>query len=440
MEREHAREDVVTVPSPWDEGKPLLSRAPPSLIPIDEALSHIFSCTNVVEGIENVPILDALGRVLAEDVVSPMNVPPFDRAAMDGYAVRASDTRGASEESPATLRVVGELEAGSASTLKVGAGDAIRIMTGALLPAGADAVVMVERTRPREDQVEILYESKEGKHVALCGENLRAGEIAVTKGSVIRPPEVGMLASIGIGRIPVHRRPRIAIISTGGEIEDLDEGLRLSPGKIWDANRYFIASQVSRAGGIPILLPTARDNQDELTSRLEEGLKADAIVTSGGVSMGKFDLVTRTLDEIGELIFWKVSMKPGKPVAFGRIGTSPVLGLPGNPLAAMIAFELFGRPMVLRLSGRKQYQRPSVKAVLETGLKREAKKTRIIAVSLSLSAGTYIARMAAGRHGSSRLLSMMGSHGLAVIPPGNDPLEAGSEVDVLLMDSLDNLP
>jgi molybdopterin molybdotransferase len=381
---------------------------------------------------ESVPILDALDRVLAEDVLADSDVPPLDNSAMDGFAVRAEDVSGASREQPARLRVVGELAAGQTTDQVVGAGEALRIMTGAPVPQGADTVVRFEDTRTDDGHVEILVPVKQGRNVRYAGEDVRRGSVVLHAGSIVRPQEVGMLANVGRTTVQVIRRPRVAILATGDEVVPIDA--QPGAGKIRNINSYSNAAQVRRHGGVPLLLGIARDQSAELGGKIREGLDAgaDLFVTSGGVSAGDFDLVKKVLAAEGQIDFWWVNMKPGRPMAFGTIGGIPLLALPGNPVAAMISLELFGRPAIRKMMGYTDWEWPAVTARLRDAVARKDNRRHYLRVRLQPGADGVEAVLT-GDQGSGILTSMVQADGLAVIPEDCDHLPAGSPVKVLLL-------
>ena len=351
------------------------------MITVEQALEKILSYVDVLEG-EPAPILDSLGQVIAEDINSDINIPPLDNAAMDGYAIRAEDTNDASGESPRFLHVIDTVIAGSISDHEVKPGTAIRIMTGAPIPNGADGVVKFEDTD--EDQrrksatdhsfaeIGILRKAKDGLCIRRAGEDVTKGSTIFEKGTVIRPSEVGVLASLGRSEVLVIRRPIVAILATGNELVNIDQPL--PRGKIYNSNTYSVAALVRHYGGIPKILGIALDSKDSLVTKIHEGLDADMLITTGGVSAGDYDIVKDVLVKEGEITFWTVRMKPGKPLAFGTIkgvGKSgatrdiPHLGLPGNPVSTMVTFELFARPSIFKMLGKKHFTKPTVEAVLE---------------------------------------------------------------------------
>jgi len=416
------------------------------MISVEEALDKVLSYVEVLEP-ERKSVLDCLGQVLAKDIYSTIDIPPLDNSAMDGFAVRAQDTRGASESLPIVLAVVGEIAAGSIPTREVGPGTAIRIMTGAPLPEGADAVVKFEDTdevnrkssRMDLSQIGILCEAKKGLNVRRRGEDIARGSLVLHKGTVLRPQEIGVLASLGLSAALVIRRPIVAILATGDELTAIDQPL--SPGKIYDSNTYTIAAEVSRYGGIPRILGIGRDSVESLGERIDEGLDADMLITSGGVSQGDYDMVKDVLAEHGEIGFWTVRMKPGKPIAFGVIKQTkgskqaklPHLGLPGNPVSSMITFEQFARPAMLKMMGKKILAKPTVRAIIEGDITDTGGRRVFARVIVTRRSGQYYASLA-GPQGSGILTSMVRANGVAVIPENSRGVKAGDMVEVQMLD------
>ncbi len=402
------------------------------MLSVEEALGRVLAAFRPLEA-ERVPLLETPGRVLAEDVYADMDIPPLANTAMDGYAVRAADTAGASAERPVRLRVVHDLAAGYTSDVTVTPGTAIRIMTGAPIPPGADAVVQFEDTAADGEEVLIFKGVMTGKNVRQAGEDVQKGALVLPRGSEIRPQEVGMLAALGHKEAWVHRRPRVAILATGDEVIEIDAPWQ--PGKIRNANSYSNAAQVLRYGGVPLLLGIARDDVAGLTARIRAGLEegADLFLTSGGVSVGDFDVVKKVLAAEGEMTFWRVRMKPGKPLAFGHLRGVPLLGLPGNPVSAMVAFELFARPAILKMLGKTHLDKPTVEATLLDEVRRKDDRRHYLRVTVERREEGYVARLT-GDQGSGILLSMVRAQGLAVIPEDVDHLPAGSRVSVVMLD------
>lgn len=402
------------------------------MMSVEEALERVLAHFRPLEA-EDVPLLGALDRVLAEDALSPINIPPLDNTAMDGYALRAVDTAGAGPDNPVWLRVTTELAAGYVAEETVAPGTAVRIMTGAPIPPGADAVAEFEVVDREGDEIVLRRPIALDRNVRHAGEDVRQGEMVLSSGTFLRPAEVGVLASLGRTRVRVVRRPRVAILSTGDEVAAPGEALR--PGQIYDANGYSVAAQTVRCGGEPILLGVARDRREELASKLAEGLSAgaDLLITSGGVSVGDFDMVKEVLAAEGRVEFWLVRMKPGKPLAFGLIRGVPLLGLPGNPVSAMVSFETFARPAILKMSGRTAFRRPQVEARLVDGLRRKDGRRHYLRVRVSRTGDGYEARLT-GDQGSGILTSMALANGLAVVSEERSWLPPGAAVPVILFD------
>ncbi|HEX6293074.1 MAG TPA: gephyrin-like molybdotransferase Glp [Herpetosiphonaceae bacterium] len=392
---------------------------------------------------ETVPLLQALGRVLAADVSADIDVPPFANSAMDGYAVLGADVQSAAVDRPVILRILGEVPAGGTADVAVEPGTAIRIMTGAPMPPRADTVVPFEETdegRPdalhQQGRVRVFKRVPVGASVRAAGEDVRAGTAVARRGTLIRPAEIGVLATVGAATVPVYRRPRVAILATGDELVDVSE--RPGPGQIRNANGYSNAAQVIAAGGEALQLPIARDTETELNDRLNEALAwgADLFLTSGGVSVGDYDVVKKVLQQRGNMEFWRVKMKPGKPVAFGHIADVPLLGLPGNPVSAMVVFELFGRPALLKMQGRDGYVRPVIRATFTGSLTDRADRRQYVRVRLEQrdgESGTLWVAHLTGEQGSGVLTSMMHADGLMIVPEGMTHVAPGSQLPVLML-------
>ncbi len=418
------------------------------MISVEEARSYILQHFHPLEA-ERVPMLDALDRVLAEDIVADTHVPPFNNSAMDGYAVRAEDIANASAKQPASLRVIGDVAAGHTAKRAVERGTAMRIMTGAPLPPGADTVVRFEETSEGvetrgagkdHDSVDILKAIPRGDNVRAAGEDIHAGEVVLPKGMVVRPAEIGVMASLGKKEVSVHRRPRVAILATGDELVAIDEPV--TPGKIRNSNEYSNAAAVLKAGGVPIRLGIGRDNIEDLTAKIHAGLdaNADLFLTSAGVSVGDYDMVKDVLNTEGEMHFWQVKMKPGKPLAFGVLRGNakpqrdvPLLGLPGNPVSAMISFEVFARPAILTMLGKTRLTRPSVRATLLEDVQNTANRRNFIRVVVEKRDGGYAARMT-GEQGSGILTSVSRANGLLIVPEDVVLVRKGEAVDVQMLD------
>jgi molybdopterin molybdotransferase len=346
---------------------------------------------------------------------------------MDGYAVQGTDVG-----RPTRLKVIGEVAAGTVIETPVGAGTAVRIMTGAPLPPGADTVIRFEDTRLDGEWVEVLEPYPPGRNARAAGEDVQAGQEVLSPGKVLRPQEIGMLAAVGRTDVAVIRRPRVAILATGDEVVPPDEAP--GPGKIRDANSYTVAAQVRRHGGVPLLLGIARDRETLVRASIRQALeqKADFIITSGGVSVGDFDLVKQVLAAEGQMRFWSLNMKPGRPLAFGIVQRIPLLGLPGNPVAAMLSTELFARPALRKMQGFVDWPWSSVTARLTEPMGRQDSRRRYLRVRLQQNEDGLFASTT-GDQGSGILSSLVQADGLAVIPEGAGPLPAGSSVEVLLL-------
>jgi len=411
------------------------------MVSVEEALQKILSCIDVLEP-ERKPILDSLGQVLAEDIRSTIDIPPLDNSAMDGYAVEAEDTHDASETSPKILSVTGEVAAGSMPRGEVKRGSTIRIMTGAPVPQGADAVVPFEdtdevaRKASHRDlsQIGILCEVRKGMNVRRKGEDIAEGSLVLKKGTVLRPSEIGVLASLGHPAVAVIRRPIISILATGDELTDIDQPLPV--GKIYNSNTYTIAAEVMRYGGIAKILGIGRDSIQSLMEKIDEGVDSDMFITCGGVSKGDYDVVKDVLAKCGEITLQTVCMKPGKPSAFGIIEKGdrkvPLLGLPGNPVSSMVTFEQFARPAILKMLGKSELAKPSIAAIMEDDIVNTDGRRIFSRVTVAKRNGKYYARVT-GPQGSGILTSMVKANGLAVIPENTKGVKKGDIVQVQML-------
>jgi molybdopterin molybdotransferase len=374
---------------------------------------------------EQVHLLQGVGRIVAEDQTAPWDIPPADNSAMDGYAFCFAAWSGG------PLRVVGFLPAGGCVTAVIGPGEVIKIMTGAPLPPGCDTVIPVEEVELDGDLIRLAGKVTPGSHVRPRGEDLCRGEVAVAAGSVLRPQEIGMLSAMGKTTVRVFRRPQVAILSTGDEL--LEPGSPLSPGRIINSNSYSLAAQVIEAEGVPLMLGIAPDSRETTMEKIAAGLHADLLVTTGGVSVGDRDFVKDSIEALGgTLLFSKVDMKPGKPVAFAMVQGKPVIALPGNPVAAMVAFEQFARPALLKMMGRSRLFRPQVRATLEEKVENRGERPHLVRGLVTLADGRYLVTTT-GNQSSGRLSSLTRGNGLILLHP-SVMLPAGAEVEVQLLD------
>ena len=378
-----------------------------------------------------VSVRDALGLVTTRDMVAGEAVPPFANTAMDGYAVRADDTEGAGPEAPVRLTVAGELPAGRAPTQPVGEGEAIRIMTGAPMPDGADSVVMVEYTERDGDAVRVLHAARPGDHVRAAGGDLAAGDLVFPAGTVLGPAHLGVLTSSSFDDVEVVPRARVGVLSTGDELVERGP---MRPGQIRDSNRPMLLAQVADAGADAADLGLAPDDESIITRTLEDALAScDAVLTSGGVSVGDFDYVKTALGRLGRMQSWQVAIKPAKPLAFGVIDGTPVFGLPGNPVSSLVSFELFARPALLQMMGHAARFRPEVTATAERAMPRKPDgKLHLDRVRVRAEGDSYFAART-GDQASNVLSATAAANGLARLPDG-DGVPEGGVVRVMRLD------
>lgn len=378
-------------------------------------------------------IRDALGRVLAEDVVSPVALPPWDNASMDGYAVRADDIRGALQTSPRVLRVAGTIAAGSSGTRGIAAGEAMRIMTGAPVPPGADSVVRVEDTDAGESEVRVHDDRDALRNVRPHGEDIAAGAVAVASGTPLHSAHLGFLASVGRGSVRVYRRPRVAVLASGDELVDVDRFSEVLAGhKIVSSNSYTLEAAVREAGGVALPLGTVGDDPAALRDRLDR-CDCDLLVTTGGVSVGAFDFTRAVLADLGvEQRFWRVRMRPGAPVGFGLLRGTPWLGLPGNPVSTSVTFELFARPAIRKMLGHRRLFRTLARVRVLEDVTIAAPLTHFLRARVEASADGFSARLT-GPQGSGLLSSVAAADALLVVPPDRLQISAGELVDAILL-------
>jgi molybdopterin molybdotransferase len=411
---------------------PTTTSNPPDLIAFDEARAKVLDRLRPLPA-RRVPLAEALGCVLAEDVAAGEDLPPFANSAMDGFALRSEDVRGAGEGSPVGLRLVGEVFAGSAKLPKVEPGTAVRIMTGGPLPPGADAVVPVERTETSGETVRIQLAPPERGFVREAGEDVPAGAVVLERGRPIDPAALGMLASVGCHQVPVHPKPRVSVVSTGDEL--VDPGEPLGPGQIRDSNSWLLVAQARAAGAEAFRCGRLQDDPEALRRGFAlAAADGDFVLTSGGVSVGDRDYTKRVLAELGDVRSWRVAMQPGMPQAFGLAAGTPLFGLPGNPVSCFVVFEVLVRPALRRLAGMPddRLDRPRVMARLAEPVRSPAGRVSFLRVRLE-AGDDALSAMLTGAQGSGVLSSVVAADGLAVVPVHQTELPAGAEVSVILL-------
>jgi molybdopterin molybdotransferase len=414
----------------------LRSRDDAAVITVEQAVQLVLKQIRPLAA-EEVSVANALGRVLRDNVRANRNVPPFDNSAMDGFAVRWGDVAGATAQDPVILRVVETVPAGYVATHRVSKEAAIRIMTGAPMPRGADTVVRVEHTMGSGDTVRIDKTDGAGSHIRKAGEDIKRGEVILNKGRALTPADLGLLASVGKSRVKVFRRPTVGLISTGDELLNVDEPPL--PGKIVNSNSYTLAAAIEQAGANPCFLGIARDSRKSLVAALKKALRLDVIMTSGGVSVGDYDFVKQALGDIGvRMQFWKVAQRPGHPMAFGRIGSKPVFGLPGNPVSSAVSFLLYARPALLKMMGHKNLFLPVVQATLEHDIRKGQGLKEFIRCRIQHAEGGIFVS-STGTQSSGVLKSLSLAQGLIVVHERERFLEKGSKVPVILLNPNDQL-
>ncbi len=413
------------------------------LLSVQEAQARILSFFQAVDS-EAVPLTECAGRTLAEDISAPGDLPPFANSSMDGFAVKAADIAHASRKTPARLKIVADIPAGSPTDMHLTAGQAARIMTGAPLPEGADAVVPVEDTDlqasflaespPAQlpEQVNILRAIKSGSFIRPKGNDVRQGQVLLHKGRRLQPQDAGILAAIGLAQARVFRRPRVALFSSGDEL--VPPGGALKPGQIYDSNSFVLAAILEREGAQVIRLGNAPDDPQQIEQLLNKAVteRVDLIVTSAGVSVGAFDFVKQVIEAKGSLNFWKVNMRPGKPLAFGSFSGIPLIGLPGNPVSAFVGCRVFIVPVMRKLSGREQLFSPRQKAVLAQAIESDGRESYLRAI-VQDQAGKYAATLT-GHQGSGNLFSLVLANALLIVPSGVKSLPSGTEVEIWFFD------
>lgn len=402
------------------------------MISVEEALERILAKITPL-GIIEVPLAAAQGLVLAQDIVAHDSIPPFANSAMDGFALRSQDSHSRNGQ-PARLRVTGSVAAGYVADHSIEEGTAMRIMTGAPVPPGADAVIQIELTQydgPESSWVELQQEVAQGNNIRPAGEDMQAGQVVIQRGTEIGPWEIGILATLGYAVVSVIRRPRVAILATGDEIIDIHEPL--SPGKIRNSNSYMLEAMVRRTGIEATRLGVAQDTVESLRAKFREAMTYDLILTSGGVSVGDFDLVKDIMKEQGNINFWRINMRPGKPVAFGSIGNIPLLGLPGNPVSSAVTFELFGYPILRKMQGHTWLLKPQVNVVVEDGVPDQVMRRHYVRAHVEWRDDHFVARTT-GNQGSNIMTSLLQANAFLIVPEGGTIVKPGDMVKAMMLD------
>ena len=409
------------------------------MLSVQEARGRILASFQPVDK-TTLPLARATSRILVSDIVAETNLPPFDNSSVDGFALRVSDTVGATADSPQSLEVVADIHAGDYSTSPIQPGQAARIMTGAAVPPGTEAVVMVEDTDFNDrsagsrapQTVAVKKELRLGENVRRQGDDLHAGAKVLSAGTRLRAQEIGLLAMLGIAEVPVYRQPKVALLSSGDELLPVD--VPLTPGKIHDSNSYVLASLIASAGAEVLRLGVAADTEADVRSRLERAVaeKADVILSSAGVSVGAFDYVKSVIEADGKLDFWRVNMRPGKPLAFGEFHGIPFFGLPGNPVAVFLGFEVFVRPALEKLVGLAPHSRPRQMARLAQPVESDGRESYLRAI-VTEEDGRLVARLT-GHQGSGNIFSLVQANALLIVPSGVKSLPANSEVEIWLIE------
>ncbi|HDQ04818.1 MAG TPA: molybdopterin molybdenumtransferase MoeA [Deltaproteobacteria bacterium] len=401
------------------------------MITVEKALNIILANSRQLE-LEKTVILHAKGCVIGENIIAGRNIPPADNSAMDGYALRCADTRGATGKNPLFFKIIEEIPAGKIPRKKLKKGEASRIMTGAVIPDGADAIVRQEDARATGKTLAVHAPVKKNTDIRFAGEDVRKGELVISKGTPLTAAHIGMLASLGKKNVRVHRRPRVAIMATGNELVDIKT--EPPPGKIVNSNSYSLAAQVLDCGGIPTIMSITKDRKSALQKKFTSALHHDVIISSGGVSVGDYDLVKDVMKEMGNTMrFWRVAMRPGKPLAFGSIKGVPLFGLPGNPVSSMVSFEQFVRPYLLKIQGHKNIFRRTIKAVSAQQIEKSAGVKHFLRAFVKKTKNSCVASLT-GAQGSGILKSMVVANALIVLDAKETKIKKGEKVTVQLLD------
>ncbi|MCZ6635765.1 MAG: molybdopterin molybdotransferase MoeA [bacterium] len=402
------------------------------MIEMDDAIRIVLENTSTVE-VTSVDLMESLGRTLAQDIRSDINMPPFDKATMDGYAVVGQDIARASQADPAVLEVVEEIPAGTVPQKAIALGQASRIMTGAPVPEGADTVVMVEDTVTENGRVKVLDVTETGGNIASLGEDVRVDQTVLTAGTMIRPPEIGILAAVGAVRVPVYRQPVVGVVATGSEV--VEPANKPEPGQIRNSNGSSMTSQALQAGAATRYLGIVEDSEEALKQVISEGLDTcDILTLSGGVSAGIYDLVQGAMVDCGvEVLFDRIRMKPGKPLTFGVRGQKLIFGLPGNPVSSVVGMELLVRPALRKMQQMSPLHHPTVKATLEADFRQTPGRKQFVPCKSEKQGASWKTHWV-GHHGSADLFSLARANGLFVVDAEVEFVEAGSEVDVILLE------
>ena len=402
------------------------------MLSVEEALERILAQITPLEEI-SVPLSASDGLVLAQDIVAQDDIPPFANSAMDGFALRSQDSHPQQGALP-RLRVTGGVAAGYVADHAVEEGTTMRVMTGAPIPPGADSVIQIELTNydgPESTWVEVQQEVEPHNNIRPAGEDMHKGQIVIQRGTYIGAWEIGVLATLGYAHVSVIRRPRVAILGTGDEVIDIDEPLR--PGKIRNSNSYLLEAAVRDAGAEPHRLGVAQDTVASLREKFREATTYDIIFTSGGVSVGDFDLVKDIMNEQGNINFWRINMRPGKPVAFGHIGNVPLLGLPGNPVSTAVTFELFGRPILRKMQGHTRLLKPQVPVIVKDGVSESVMRRHYVRARVEWQGDHFVAHTT-GNQGSNIMTSLLQANAFVIVPEGGATIEPGGTAKAMMLE------